>query len=557
MYTMKKTIIAALAALVSLASCSDFFDSESGSDIKADGQVYNSELDARSGLFGLLQGLQQVGDNYVLMGELRADLMTTTDNAPQELRDICEWQADSANSYLRLRQWYSLVNNCNYYIAHLDTAVTHLEEGLSVKFLQPYMAQAKAIRAWAYLNLCLDYGHVSYTTKPLLDASEQPQADKLTLDKLLPLLEADLLEAASLLPVADANDTWAQGYTDPGFSSSVSFDGIKAQQLLFPLRFLLGEIYLWQGQYEKAAQAYYDLIYADQLKSTAWTNRYDATGTTVTQRNWPNLFTGFAYADILTAIVFGGDGKSQLATMAGSDYTIAPSTTLMSLFDAQEYYANRSVSGDLRGLYGTYRLTTATDGDAQEARITKYGNMKTGDNAYVAPVRSALVWLRYAEAVNRLGKPKLAFYGFLKYGLSAYNVNLYRDKDALRGEVTGEAWMNFGQDDLEGEVAKVFASNTRGFHARGCGNTDMNETYQIEEQPTLADSILWVEERLVDEYALETSLEGNRFHDLMRVALRRSDPAWLADKVASKFTGARQTKVKARLSQPENWYLPE
>lgn len=162
--------IGSLSLLMSFTSCSDFFDSDSKSVVKTDGQVYTSEQEARSGMFGLLQGLQTVGDNYVLMGELRGDLMTTTSNSSQELHDISEFNAKGDNSYIKERQWYALVNNCNYYINHLDTAVTQLEKGVSVKFMRPYMAQAKAIRAWSYLNLCLDYGSVRYTTQPILES---------------------------------------------------------------------------------------------------------------------------------------------------------------------------------------------------------------------------------------------------------------------------------------------------------------------------------------------------------------------------------------------------
>lgn len=107
------------------------------------------------------------------MGELRGDLMTTTDNSSQELRDINESNIESSNSYLQEREYYELLNNCNYYIQHLDTAVTKLENGVSTKFMLPYMAQAKAIRAWTYLQLCLDYGKVNYTTQPILKSDEK------------------------------------------------------------------------------------------------------------------------------------------------------------------------------------------------------------------------------------------------------------------------------------------------------------------------------------------------------------------------------------------------
>lgn len=542
--------------ILTMPSCSDFFESDSESVIKTDGQQYASELEARAGLFGLLEGLQQVADNYVLMGELRGDLMTTTQNSSQELHDISEFNIKAGNSYLKEREYYALLNDCNYYITHLDTAVTKLVNGHSRKYLYPYMAQAKAIRAWAYLQLCLDYGTVKYTTEPILTSSDTKKLEQLGLDRLLPLLTEDLEKALPYTATDNDNGSWMPGLYDPGFTFSPSFGDYDARQLLFPLKFVLGELYMWQQDFQKAVEAYYQLIIDNQLRLCQYRNTYNAAGTDVTGRNWSRQFSDFPYTEILTAIVSNedrADTRSMLYNMASADYTIAPSTALTDIFDAQFYYTNRQISGDLRGLYGTYRITM---GDESRTEITKYGSMTGHSRHYVAPVRASVIWLRYAECLNRLGKPKMAFNGLLKYGLCAYNINLYRDRDALSGEVNGEPWIDFGQDAPEGDLADLFSGNNRGFHARGCGNTDMNESYAIEEQASASDTLLWVENQIMDEYVLETSLEGNRFHDLMRISRYRNDNAFLADRVAAKFPESKRAAIRAKLMNEQNWYLP-
>ena len=55
--------------------------------------------------------------------------------------------------------------------------------------------------------------------------------------------------------------------------------------------------------------------------------------------------------------------------------------------------------------------------------------------------------------------------------------------------------------------------------------------------------------------ALEGAYEGNRYYDLMRVALRRNDPAFLADRVARR-NGDLDDALKQKLMQQTNWYLP-
>jgi hypothetical protein len=42
----------------------------------------------------------------------------------------------------------------------------------------------------------------------------------------------------------------------------------------------------------------------------------------------------------------------------------------------------------------------------------------------------------------------------------------------------------------------------------------------------------------------------------MRVAKRRNDPSFLADKVAAKFSGSQAEQIRELLKNEENWYVP-
>lgn len=51
----------------------------------------------------------------------------------------------------------------------------------------------------------------------------------------------------------------------------------------------------------------------------------------------------------------------------------------------------------------------------------------------------------------------------------------------------------------------------------------------------------------------------SRWPDLLRIALRRNDPAFLADKIYTKLLrdgNPDATAVRTRLMTPANWYLP-
>ncbi|MBO7497744.1 MAG: hypothetical protein J6T64_00950, partial [Bacteroidaceae bacterium] len=76
------------------------------------------------------------------------------------------------------------------------------------------------------------------------------------------------------------------------------------------------------------------------------------------------------------------------------------------------------------------------------------------------------------------------------------------------------------------------------------------------ESINFTDTIHYVEDRICDELALETTFEGNRFTDLIRFAERRGAD-YLAGKVACrKGTDNRDEALYQKLLNKSSWYLP-
>ena len=159
----------------------------------------------------------------------------------------------------------------------------------------------------------------------------------------------------------------------------------------------------------------------------------------------------------------------------------------------------------------------------------------------------------------------------MKYGLNKANM-----EDATKvalGELKGETYIDFTDPVFDTNVGT--AERGRG---RGVANDreffvipDYNVyeeqidegTGEIVKVPStrpedmakaLSDSILYVEDCLVDEMAAESCFEGHRFFDLMRIARHRNEyPAYMAEKVARRF--ADYEAMKTRLSDAGQWFL--
>ena len=184
--------------------------------------------------------------------------------------------------------------------------------------------------------------------------------------------------------------------------------------------------------------------------------------------------------------------------------------------------------------------------------------------------RRTLVYLRLAEALNRAGYPRYAF----QILSSGVNTDVLQDSiiphyraDSLKiMDNFNFPGSRFSSSLTSGYVANTNASsnssvNTIGIHSRGSGFTPANEYYQMPYNPNITDpaeQLAWqqdkVEEMIIDEEALEFAFEGYRFYDLLRVALRRNDPAWLEKKIQGR-NGTAPSGVSVDLKDQNNWFL--
>lgn len=552
-----------------ITSCQDFMSTDSGLMTLADGTKITSANDSVYSILGILHQVQKISDKYVLIGELRADLMDITPTSESDLRDLSEFKVDpSTSQFADAKEFYAIINNCNYFIQRVDTNII-------VKANKPFvkeLAVVKTIRAWTYMQLTLNYGKAIYFKKPILTVQDSKENfPELGPEQMMDSLIADMNTVNPMSPTS---------LPDYG-----AINGVDIQSLCIDAKFLMGDLYLWKASftksiadYEQAATYYAKLIEERYYVNSAYT--------AVTWYN--DLFKW--YSDSWLSSIYSGSELISIAQLAVNDYEgttcqiallcdankLTASKPMDDLSAAQTYCLYDEKSKSSKYYPGDLRIKSALRNDIDDNRnITKFRLLNI--NFY----RKTLLYLRFAEAVNRAGKPSLAF-AVLKYGLSS--ATLTKNTMVAHGEISDN------KDYVNIFLESYFDSNV-GIHNRGCGNSTYNVSYIIPNytrySPTIvtdkdgvtligvdgndsiaslpttlpdlliqakADSTLFVENAICDELGLETSFEGNRFQDLMRFSNHRNDPEFLARKVAAKHSNYDVMFLK--LKDMNNWYLP-
>jgi len=554
MEKLHKIFFGILIIAVVVTGCDPLLDTNSDRQVLPANNQINSPNDTIYSMVGLFNGLNKLADRYVLLGELRGELMDVSAKADPDLKEIYNFDISQNNQYNKIDDYYSVINNCNYLINNIDTALVARAE----KPLLKEYAAIKAIRAWTYMQLALNYGKAKYYTEPVLtveDANKTyPEYDIYGLaEKLIPDLEP--LQYVQQLS---------------GFSLG---EDLTSDQTYFPVKFVLGDLYLWSGRYEEAARVYHDLMVDRSLiisffyRST-WTvdNGVFVSREWINQ-DWNSIFN-LGNNEQITLIAGSteyGEG-SRLDSLTAYYNVLNPSQAAIDNWNKQTYYYNANVftEGDLRGDLGSYYGPVSSSvfqalyqdqgmhmNINYNNEIIKYNYLTTSTTKAVIVYRRGLLYLRYAEAVNRAGKPNLAF-AVLKNGLSPETmmVDSIVPKDEKYSSFTDSTGTFYDYADF----GDVIFRNSIGVHERGCGDVHLANDYRIPASGSLDDSIQYVEDKIVEELALETAFEGNRFHDLMRVALRRHDPSYLANIVAEKYTVNKEA-IRTKLMDENNWYL--
>ena len=496
---------------IGFSSCSEeFFTKEAGDRITPD-QHYKTFLDAQVSAAGTVASLQDLMPQLILLDGLRSDQMDVTPNAGMELRALNDHSYSADNPYTDASQLYQVIIDCNEVLANLHT-VAENDRNFDPYIEYYFRGALIGMRGWAYLNIARLYNEVAYITDNLVSLPDNLEQTMMSKDVIL--------------------DTLINQITPYIHDDS---DGNEKVELKLPYfvntKALLGEIYLEKNDYANAA-AYLKLACESYGDSPALLK----VDRTYRDEAWTSIFINAesAFLENISVIPFNSqeDQFNPLARWLGHeyDYVVQPSSVLVDSFKAQVPPA-----GDLGDLYRGIGVSIGEDTLFQvseteyefEYYIKKYAFVPSDPfSTDIILSRAADIHLMLAEAYNRMGDEVSQGYALmlLNAGVNAVNPKppefvKWRSNVGIRGRV-------YLTDNV------------------------------VPEEITGEERTLMIEDLIMAERSLELAFEGKRWSDLVRIAQRRGDNAYLAEKVAAKFEGTPDyDRVYNHLLDENNWYL--
>jgi hypothetical protein len=551
-------------------------------------QVYQNINDADAAIIGLYGQFLGLAKQYVMLNELRADLMTVTPNSDKYLQQLNNHSVTSDNPYADPTPFYQVILNCNDILKNFAVMVS--AKKITADQYNQRSSDVMALRCWLYLQLGIQFGTIPYTTQALTKVDDLSNPANFT-TMSFSQLTGELLKEMSALPYL-SDYTLAPNSTLPAIIS-----GYNTQKMFIHKLCLLGELLLWNGQYRAAASVYRTVMeygtmnytnnsahYFNMYKvpnvgygSPSLTVHYGPNGGAAAYNNdlasladnntdgWRSIFARSMQdndfnEEWLWAIPFDGSiqPRSPLLDMFsdinGGSYQVQPSQLAMDNwnsqvqlngfpFDARGRFSWRMIAGKpviMKYLYNYIDPATSLP-------ITLAANSGQDQSKWFL-YRAANLHLHYAEAANRDGRHKLA-YALVNLGI----LTTFSDSTSAANNTNTQQSIDIYPYYFDAR------NGTPVIHADWYRNAGIRGRAYLKAQTLTGDSTLAVEDQIVSESALELAYEGNRWSDLVRVALRRGDPSYLADRVYHKLQregNAQADAVHARLMNQANWYLP-
>ncbi len=588
-----KYIIALCLVPLAFTACVDA-NMEQELDPKNNYQTVN---DADNVVLGAYASFLKLGKQMVVLNELRGDLVDVTTNASTDLQQINSKSPDANNQYADPTPFYTVIMNCNDALSNFDKMKA--KGTLTDDEYKELYSDMTGLRCYTYLQLGVQFGNVPYITKPLntiadVKAVAEKQAT-VPLDTLISYLIKDM-ESLYTNIGSGALDSYQNSdlvqYTLDGYSLKTSFVN---------KHLLLGDLYLWNEDYTKAGIEYYKVLGRDDGESATGNYLYYRCNSQTT--NSSLVFGTGSYFQILYLRYHEDDinsmgnfwvnmfqdlpqNKPYIYEWVWSipyDVDFKPTFPFTSLFNPVSDGGNYQLMASSYAVDSLWNNQKQTNGFNYDARGEGSSFLKQSDGTYAIRkykyradedaknegnlflYRAGQIHLRYAEAANRAGYPKVAW-ALLNNGVQS-TFNYSTAKDGSEKFISGwgpnnyypAPWYLDARFDTDLNIRSPWRYN-QGIRGRAClESRSLSNIKSIDIIDNKTDSTHVIEQYLLDESALECGFEGSRWFDLVRIAHRLNKEgldggAFLTKRLAGKYSRS-STAAPTYTKDESTWFL--
>jgi starch-binding outer membrane protein, SusD/RagB family len=604
-------ILTALMTLILVSSCKEFFNPDQELNLTED-HLYDDWYEYRSVEMGLYSLQQDLAEQIVVLGELRADLLTITPNADADLVEIYNFNVSKNNKYASPTLFFKLIGACNNFSSILKEKHPEiLDPGSPITNYDRLYGEVLCMRAWAYFNAVRIYGKVPFIHESLTTIEEIQEYvnspgtyvdsvsisfstdgyyndttynEPITLEKQLYDLDLVIdyftnqleheVKAVGVNHHIDNNDvTWEITIWSPW-----SMDA------------LLGVMYLTQGNLVKAADHFDNIMY-----NPSETYRYQLDNS-FANSNWRNIFTNIDNKEHIFTIWFNkanmqqNEFQSLFEPFLPHKYMLKPTFAAIQKWEAvwryqvmNENLANPGnsemifpgIPGDFYRGYGSSFLYVkngmALSGNEwmemldlrSKGDFRGSGNIMDGVDTIV--FKYSINKDLYDEDANLIIYRAAGIHLYMAevYTWWAFNQNglIRTNTTTALGIVNNGSNYDISQSRVQmGVRGRVgLGSSSDGLRISNIAYTHDPYNNEITGYRNLTNNLLakqqLFEEEILDERARELAFEGERFNDLVRVAKRRNDPSFLARMVSAKYPAGKREQMYTYLLDESHWYI--
>ncbi len=496
--------------LVTAFGCKDeFFEQKAGDRITPE-QHYQSMIDASVSTQGPIALLQDVMPNLIMLDGLRSDMLEVTPNANSYFNEIYNQSISKDNPVIDPSGLYKVIINVNEILANIDV-LSQRDREYNELVATALKGGLVTLRSWSYFTLVRLYGNVALIDGNMSSIPDNSSQTRISKDELIPMLIEELL------PYVEESSTDLVEYSIEHYMNT------KA---------LLGQLYLEMNNYSEAAR--YLKLACESFLNDPSLYKVDRS---YQNEAWGAIFLNAESNGLENISVIpysrAEDQYNPLPKWLGFDYDYMARPTSIVI---DSFFAQVNAAGDTLDLYRTaftlgFQMAIVDSSIVYlNPEVRKYAvDQNDPFSSDIIISRAADLHLLLAEAYNRMGDETSQ-----KYALMLLNqgVNSTNPKPA------------------------EFSRWSRNLGIRGRAYLSSREVPERDSIP-LQERIVMIEDAIIAERALELAYEGKRWFDLVRIAERRNDPSFLADKVAEKYKGnGNYEAIRNKLMNPENWYLP-